>query len=674
MRRKFSLLPTLSLLVLLVACQDAGTLLPQLDTVSTRARVVSLVQGSIVKPGDTVPVNLVFSGENSPPDAVIIRLYASADTESRNLLDEYIPTAQQVADNKIPAYRPPKLRSGSYRLVFRLSRSGSLLREETVTFFYNPNSWNISNLASYPGTMSPGGDAILDLMADVPAEAGTWVRWSRGSEVLRTAVMEGNRDRLHFTVPDRDGIYTYTVEIFPEAPASGQSYSFRSPCARDTQIIVARGSAATSAGADSDYLHRWHFTGNFEDVGRDGSGTPAFTVKGKRLFDFQNEVVGYRLGDGVLFSTTRQLLPDFRKEFVPFSIGLRFLALEDKDLVVFSSRSRDSGSGITISVASGGDLSARIWGSGFDTTVTSAKAIRPGLSSDCVLNVARLATGIQLVLEAGGAEAAFGFAPIQGSVPAASGSPAVSTGGNQANSPVATARPPAATPAASIAPVSSTAPTVRPADNVIELGSSGSSPFILDELDVYQPSGSENAGWDAFYLSVKRRYNASVKFAHDFPNDLLPAGLTVQGDVRLSQGSLIMPAGSSLHLPDLANSGRAVKLDFRFSQVSRDANSFLQIASGGMPTVTVSLDGVVRQGERSAMIPAMPINPLSCSLVPGDEGWQLQSGEFVFPVTGYHNGNGFSASLVRNAKSAQPLALIWVTGREIDQAALGMDL
>jgi hypothetical protein len=60
-------------------------------------------------------------------------------------------------------------------------------------------------------------------------------------------------------------------------------------------------------------------------------------------------------------------------------------------------------------------------------------------------------------------------------------------------------------------------------------------------------------------------------------------------------------------------------------------------------------------------------------LVPGENGLKLQSDEFVFPIRGFKSGNDMSIRLVRGEKSNLALDLVWVTGRELESAVLGLE-
>jgi hypothetical protein len=191
----------------------------------------------------------------------------------------------------------------------------------------------------------------------------------------------------------------------------------------------------------------------------------------------------------------------------------------------------------------------------------------------------------------------------------------------------------------------------------------------LDEFEVYQPVAA--AAWDAFYLSMSRRFGNALRYAYDFVEEGLPAGLAAQGDVRVSQGSLIMPAGSSLYLPPVAAEEQTARLEFRFAQAVNDPHTWLQFDSQNMKPVTLGLDGVVRQDDRSAVIAALPVSPLSVTLVRGETGWELRSGEFVFKLRGSTSDKGLTVRLSRGDKGAKPLALVSVTGREADASTLG---
>ncbi len=623
------------LALVFLACQEAGPLLPALDSAAATPRVLTIAQGSLVKPGDAIPLALAPTADNmAKPDAMTVRLYALADTENTKILAEYIPSAAQLDSNAIPSFTLPKLVSGAYRLAYRLSRNGVFLKEESVIIFYNPEILLINNVFVYPGTVVPGGDGLLDLAATIPAGTKAWVRWSLGNEVLKTGLVENGRDRLRFTAKAQEGVYTYTVEVFPAQAPDGLPFTFRSPYAHDTQVVVSNKKTDAARLLDSTYLHHWSMAGTLDDSGRHDLPTDTidFKATGERVLDISGEVLGYNLGSGHQLEADAALLGDLSREFLPSAFYMRFLPLDGGSSVLLSSRDSGTGSGFQLKVLAEGGVQAHFWGKSYDYTLSAPTVVSKGTPIELCLAVVRRDGKIQVLMEVNGALSASGAFDLPVS-----------------NLPVSK--------------VLATGKTV--------LGGETPGHVLFAELAIFQIP--DQPGINAFYVAMARRYGTALRFAHDFSAEKLLDGFVPVGDIRFSQGNLIMAAGSALQIPAFTLGKQAFQFEFSFAKISRDKNTTLTIESPGMKALVIGFDGTIHQGERYVTIPVMTINPLIASLVVSSEGLRLQSSEISFLVADYQSGQALTMHLDQTGSKVADLALVSLVGRETNLSSLNLE-
>ena len=176
---------TCIILIAFSACQDPGLLLPSLDAGDSKSLVATLEPGSILKPGDLIPLAVAHNADaNQNPDSMIVRLVDGTVALNPTLISEIKFNRAQLQAATLPGMAVPDLKIGIYKLIFLMYQGTNLLRQESVLFFVGQEKPVLTGIVVQPGTLMPGGDGILELLLDLPDGTDAWIRWNSGSTVI----------------------------------------------------------------------------------------------------------------------------------------------------------------------------------------------------------------------------------------------------------------------------------------------------------------------------------------------------------------------------------------------------------------------------------------------------------------------------------------------------------
>jgi hypothetical protein len=324
---KISRIPAAIVIILMfAACDGAGFLVMEEEPVAP-VTVDTIRAGKLVRPEETLPIDIVYNSDTAVPDTMLVELVdGDGETVSETVMDHF-QTGLPFPDIALPE----NLAFGTYTLRFTIYESETLLAVTETPFFYTADEYSIRSIEAYPLVFFPGGDGLLFASFEYPVDdEAVYVRWSRDDSVLAEGMLADGLDMIQINAPDREGIHSIALELFPEPPPEGQAYLFRSPIEAEINIFVSRDQKPIEKDLlpDGNYYSVLHMRGEMTDTGFIGSGADPADVEGVSVLDIRDDLFGYTLDVPSSIIMPYAALPVANGTFAPFTLTLR-LQLDD---------------------------------------------------------------------------------------------------------------------------------------------------------------------------------------------------------------------------------------------------------------------------------------------------------------------------------------------------------
>jgi len=227
----------------------------------------SIQNGEILLSSQTVQLNLEYDQASEvSPDYLELEIF----DRNRNSLG--IQTIEGDAlFEPLPSLTPSEDKEGFFILQMRLyDINDEILQEREIPFFKVDLIPQISQIEVYPpDSLHPESTGLL-----VPSVSGggddVWVRWKMGPVLLDKGPLSEFEDGYKWTSPEKEGVYSITLEAFPVAPPEEEGdFSFDSSIKSEVQFYVQerRGSRSGELGPESSYHTLLHFDGSFYNTG-----------------------------------------------------------------------------------------------------------------------------------------------------------------------------------------------------------------------------------------------------------------------------------------------------------------------------------------------------------------------------------------------------------------------
>ncbi|AEJ60556.1 hypothetical protein Spith_0270 [Spirochaeta thermophila DSM 6578] len=192
---------------------------------------------------------------------------------------------------------PDDMEEGWYRLRVVYLENGVRGEEIERWIFYasSPEDYGILRIEAHPSLARPKAEVLVEGRVRLPENAEAWIRWKAGEKVVQEGWYSEGAQVLRWQVPEQEGAYTLTMELFPlwsEKAYPEFSSSFRS----SGSIVVGEVEALPGElGPNADYLFLYHFRGDFVNDGSAGDepDETALQVEGKPLLSYEDGTLGY---------------------------------------------------------------------------------------------------------------------------------------------------------------------------------------------------------------------------------------------------------------------------------------------------------------------------------------------------------------------------------------------
>ncbi|MBT3272682.1 MAG: hypothetical protein HN368_05985 [Spirochaetales bacterium] len=281
--------------------------------------IFSLRSGSVLYPEDTFEITLDFDDEEIMPDRLVIDLL---DSEGEILFSVELDS-EQILQLPLPVELPADIVDGTYEVVITVFQEGEEIGSESSLFFLIQEEFIIDAINAYPQFFYPGGLGLVYADLSIPDEADPDLRWLGGDEVLLEGLLSEGADELQLQVPDREGVYSIRLEVFPFSPADESIFDFISEISLEAQFFVSSTQDVDEAefSPEENYYSLFHFRGEFVDWGS-RVGEAAVSIGIVDLAIAQG-LFGFYFDGSNGFSAEEVLLPIVEGVIHPFSFSVR---------------------------------------------------------------------------------------------------------------------------------------------------------------------------------------------------------------------------------------------------------------------------------------------------------------------------------------------------------------
>ncbi len=568
-RKVLGALAASALLALLAAC-GSDSLLLSMGRAGSDIEVISLADGEVIAAGTPVTVHLSTRSPQAQQDlelAVSLSAVGGTATAGSPGSAQEPKTAsagspawpgQRLASPAVNEDIPlslPDLPAGEYQLEVVVLSSGEQVAKKVSTFFVVRDSWAVTGIKSFPPVLTAGAVVLLRAELAVPEGADPWLRWSwKGTAIARGRASAGGAQVL-WTAPPEEGVHSIHLEMFPQAPPSGD-FPFSSSILRSTDLYVTAGArlGVGDLSPATSYHTLLHLQGNLREVG-EAAGK---TTRGDPSPIGAPEVVqvadgfGYRFNGSSGIALPWLALPVHDGELAPFTVTIGFTPERfDTEQALFAATSSDGSLALGITLDPGSRAPAALLAVGGQPPLAIPWK-GPQLEQG-----ARSAVSLSVMPVVGGLRAAWFLDGIQVSRFAA----AVQAVGLKTEGRTVLAGP---------------------------KGLVGT----VDELGVYvkDSRGRPSTDPDLFARAARAAHGENLVLAEGFDGPFVPQGFSGAEGIAVEDGHLLVPPGAAVDFPPLGVPADEVACRLELSPASA-LSAVLGVAwkDGTAPVVEVPL-------------------------------------------------------------------------------------
>ncbi|AFG38769.1 hypothetical protein Spiaf_2745 [Spirochaeta africana DSM 8902] len=319
------------LILLAAACSDAGMLMPNLDR-QAEVTINPGRRGAIVRAGEPVSVELQVAPNSriaeGPAPVLQVRLYdADGEEIARQEMSENVLGSASLPDMLLP----DDLEDGYYELRYRLYQQERLVASTVRPIFLESAEYSLSGISVYPSRFEPDSQGILQLgIQQSGAAADPFIVWRFDGGVKAFGLLSEGMDEVQVQSPERDGVYTVRVDVYPAPPPDGVPFEFAGPRQQRGEVVVSSNQAARSYELQprDSYYSLLRLNGNLRDIGmRNEAARTAghFTMSGGGVAQLVIEQgrLGHRIPPDEYLQTTRAIFPGSGENAAPFTVTFR---------------------------------------------------------------------------------------------------------------------------------------------------------------------------------------------------------------------------------------------------------------------------------------------------------------------------------------------------------------
>jgi len=281
--------------VLLGGCGESG--LMDIYAVSNAIRLSTIPAGSVLEPGDQIPLSLTVNSGSALPETLEVRIYRNADS--------LVSTSDYKVESSVVLVETDDLRPGFYSLTAFPGNAEGTEAELELPFFISSGAGSIQRISTYPSTVLPGEGMVL--FADLTAAASDdpYIRWKAGGRTIAAGRVAHGAQLANWQVPKTPGIYPVTAEYFPFPPPEKGDFLFPGAEKRSEAFVsMEQRTPRGELGPAESYSSLFHFRGTFESNGY--ALVPEPRIEGTPVLALEDEIFGYSFTehDALVFNTS----------------------------------------------------------------------------------------------------------------------------------------------------------------------------------------------------------------------------------------------------------------------------------------------------------------------------------------------------------------------------------
>ena len=317
-----SILTVILIVMLAASCSAPGMFLP-VDQVEQRVEILSIAQGSVLNPTDSFDVALDYDEEMFLETMVIEFVDRDGAIVFSVEFDQ-----EQILELPLLVELPSELENGTYTAHFKVFQDGEEVGSESSIFFVVRDEYRIEAINAYPQFFYPGGKGLVYANLSLPENADPFLKWLSDDVVLSEGLLSEGTDILQLDVPEREGVYSIRLEVFPFSPAPETAFSFISEISLEAQFFVSSTQDIDESefSPEEDYYSLFHFRGEAVDWG--AAGGKKAIENGSLDLGIVQGLFGYFFDGTGGFIVDEILLPDVQGELQPFSFSARLALFE----------------------------------------------------------------------------------------------------------------------------------------------------------------------------------------------------------------------------------------------------------------------------------------------------------------------------------------------------------
>ncbi|WP_319562788.1 hypothetical protein [Marispirochaeta sp.] len=306
MRRAATALSSIVLVLIWVlsfsGCGESG--LMDIYAVSNAIRLSTIPAGSVLEPGDQIPVSLASDSDSTLPDLLLVSVHKGSGA--------LISTREYDVKASVVLLETTDLVPGYYIVSVRSRNEDSDEAELELPFFISSSAGNIKGISAYPSTVLPGEGMVFFADLEQGAVEDPYIRWKAGGRTIAAGRVADGFQLASWQVPGTPGIYLVTAEYFPFPPPQNGNFSFSGAEKRGEAFVSTdQGTPRGELGPWESYSSLFHFRGTFQSSG--STELPEPRIEGNPLLALDAEIFGYR------FSAEEALV--FDTSLIPFKNG-----------------------------------------------------------------------------------------------------------------------------------------------------------------------------------------------------------------------------------------------------------------------------------------------------------------------------------------------------------------
>jgi len=324
---------------LLASCSDMSMFTPSMRE-SVGVKVLSLSQGDFLEKGDAIDFIIETEDQSDEPQLLEIVLLAQS---GQTVWSTSI--SSPLTDEQLELMLPD-LETGQYTILFTVHGEETIVEQQEFTLFYIAGSYQIRGVTSYPPTLMAGHETVLEADLLYPEGADPYIRWSRDDVILAKGAVSAGLKSITWMAPEKEGVYSILVEMFPVPPPVGSDYEFSSSVALTAQLYVSTANLLTEDELipEDSYYSLFHLNGSLQNngfLGKEASKEEILPF-GQVKFGSIEGIMGYTVGSGAGLLYPFNILPTVGGALNPCTITARLRSDEDnkeRELISINDRS-----------------------------------------------------------------------------------------------------------------------------------------------------------------------------------------------------------------------------------------------------------------------------------------------------------------------------------------------